>query len=465
MISYSFGIVKPGASEPVAMERFSPGSRGETDRCYNAGVPRQQAPDTATERRGLGRRWVFVMPAVFVTYSLAYLDRSNFGLGAAAGLATSLKITESRAAFLGSVFFLGYFLCQIPAASYATRKSATRLIFFALISWGVLSSLTGLIREFWLLALDRLLLGVAESLIFPAMLVLLTNWFTRAERSKANAILVLGNPVTVAWMSAVTGYLIKSVGWQMAFILEGVPSILWAFVWLAVARDRPREVSWLSRGSGEQLAAALALEQTALPQHGSLASAIRVPGVILLCIQYFFWSFGVYGLVLWLPRMIRSGSSRGIEEVGLLSAAPFLLAVILMLVVAYFSDRALNRKAFVWPLLLLSGVALFCSYAAAGSHFWLAYAALIVAGGTMYAPYGPFFAIVPEMLPNNVAGEVMALINSCGALGGFAGAWLVGLLQAVTGNSSAGYLVMSISLMLAGGIIFRLRTAKRAGNA
>ena len=403
------------------------------------------------------------MPVVFVTYSLAYLDRSNFGLATAAGLARTLKITESRAAFLASAFFLGYFLFQIPAAAYATRKSATRLVFYALMSWGILSALTGVIREYWLLALDRLLLGVAESLIFPAMLILLTNWFTRAERSRSNAILMLGNPVTVTWMAAVTGFLIRGVGWQMAFILEGIPSFLWAFVWLLVARDRPRQASWLSRESSAQLTAALEREQTALPPHGNLWSALRVPGVILLSVQYFFWSFGVYGLVLWIPKMIRSGSARGIQTVGLLSAAPFLLAVILELTVAYFSDRALHRKVFVWPLLLFSGVALFCSYAVAGSHFWLAYAALIVAGGTMYAPYAPFFAIVPEMLPRNVAGEVMAVINSCGALGGFAGTWMVGFLQALTGNARAGYLAMSISLLLAGGIILPLRDT-RAGT-
>jgi sugar phosphate permease len=428
-------------------------------------VPKQQVQDTVIERRGLQRRWILLMPAVFVTYSLAYLGRSNFGFGAAAGLAAALRITESRAAFIGSVFFLGYFLFQVPAASYATRKSATRLVFFALISWGVLSALTGVIREFWLLVLDRMLLGVAESLIFPAMLVLLTNWFTRAERSRANAILILGNPVTVTWMAAVTGYLIKAAGWQMTFILEGIPSVLWAFVWVLVARDRPRDASWLSKESSEQLAKTLELEQAVLPKPGSLSSAIRVPGVILLCVQYFFWSFGVYGLVLWMPAMLSSGSTRGIETVGLLSAAPFLLGVTLMLLVAYFSDRALNRKIFVWPFLLVSGAALFCSYATAGSHFWLAYAALIVAGGTMYAPYGPFFAIVPELLPKNVAGEVMALVNSCGALGGFAGTWLVGLLQALTGNSRAGYLVMSVSLMLAGVIILGLKEAKPASNS
>ena len=415
---------------------------------------------TLRHQKELRRRWLYLMPVVFFTYSLAYLGRSNFGFGAAAGLARSLNITESRAAFLGSVFFLGYFLFQVPAAAYARRKSATRLVFFALISWGVLSGLTGVIRDYWLLVIDRLLLGVAESLIFPSMLILLTNWFTRTERSRANAILILGNPVTVTWMAAVTGYLIKAVGWQMTFILEGIPSVVWAFVWVLVASDKPHDASWLSKESNRELEAELEREQTVLPALTNLSAALRVPGVILLCVQYAFWSFGVYGLVLWIPEMIRSGSTRGIETVGLLSAAPFLLAVVLMLVVAHFSDRALNRKVFVWPFLLLSGVALFCSYMTAGNNFWLAYVSLIVAGGAMYAPYGPFFAIVPEILPKTVAGEVMALINTCGAFGGFLGTWLVGWLQALTGNSRAGFFTMSMSLLVSAGIILCLRTVK-----
>ena len=398
------------------------------------------------------------MPAIFVTYSLAYLDRANYGFGAAAGLAETLHIDKSQSAFLGSLFFFGYFLFQIPGAAYARRKSATRLVFVALLFWGALAALTGVIHEFWLLALDRFLLGVAESAIFPAMLILLTHWFTRAERSRANAVLILGNPVTVTWMAAVTGYLIHAVGWQMTFILEGIPSVVCAFVWIVVARDKPVQVSWLSPESSAELTRVLAHEQTALPQYDNWSATLRVPGVVLLCFQFFFWSFGVYGLVLWIPAMIHSGLSRGIEAVGVLSAAPFLLGVILMLLVAYFSDRILKRKAFVWPFLMIAGVALFCSYATAGHNFWVAYAALIVAGGCMYAPYGPFFAIVPEMLPSTVTGEVFALINTCGALGGFAGTWLVGWLQALTGNSRAGFLSMSIALLTAGVITLCLRT-------
>lgn len=410
-------------------------------------------------QRQLMRRWFFLLPAVFLTYSLAYLDRANYGFGAAAGLASTLHISGSQTAFLGALFFLGYFLFQIPGAAYAQRNSATRIIFFSLLCWGVLAALTGVIRVFWLLALDRLLLGVAESFIFPALLILLTHWFTRRERSRANAFLILGNPITMLWMSAITGYLIHRFGWQTTFILEGIPSVLWAFVWLAVVRDHPRNIPWLNEDSCTQLSLQLVQEQRELPSIRNLLAACRRPGVLLLCLQYFAWSIGVYGFVLWLPTILKAGMRQGIEAVGLLSAAPYLLAILLMLIVAYFSDRTLNRKHYVWPFLLLSGLALFGSYITAGHSFWLAYIFLILAGGAMYAPYGPFFAIIPDMLPDNVSGQVMALINSAGALGGFLGAWLVGLLQSITGNSQAGFLFMSASLLLAAVLILALRTS------
>lgn len=405
----------------------------------------------------LRRRWLYLLPIVFVTYSLAYLDRANYGFGAAAGLAQTLNISSSRSALLGSLFFLGYFFFQVPAAAYAQRKSARRLVFYSLIGWGVLAALTGVIREFWVLALDRLLLGVAESLIFPGMLILLTRWFTREERSRANAILILGNPITMLWMSAATGYLIRAVGWQTAFVIEGLPSVAWAIVWLLVARDRPSQAGWLSPEACAHLEHELALEQSVLPKAVPLSAALRQPNVMLLCLQFFCWSVGLYGFVLWLPTIIHAGMTQGIEIVGLLSALPYVLATVLMMVVAYASDRTLSRKRFVWPFLMLSGVALFGSYMFEAHGFWWSYICLIMAGGCMYAPYGPFWAIIPEMLPSGTAGEVLALVNCCGALGAFAGSWLVGVLQALTHSSRAGFLLMSVALILSGAIIFGIR--------
>lgn len=421
--------------------------------------PSADAPDesAARIRSTMRKRWIYILPAVFVTYSLAYLDRANYGFGAAAGLASTLQISKSRSALLGALFFLGYFLFQVPGVAMARRRSARHLIFFALVAWGVLAALTGILWNFWLLAIDRLLLGVAESFILPAMLILLTNWFTRAERSRTNTLLLLGNPVTVLWMSAVTGYLIHAVGWQMAFVYEGVPSIVWGFVWLLLVRDKPQDASWMDAESCDHLTQQLEREQWLLPQVANFRSALRNPGVMLLCIQYFFWSLGVYGFVLWLPTVIQNGAARGIGITGLLSGVPYLLAVILMLLVAHYSDRSFRRKRFIWPFLMIAGAALFGSYLTAAHNFWWAYGFLVLAGSAMYAPYGPFFAIMPEMLPKNVAGEITALVNSFGALGGFVGIWFVGLLEAYTGDSRAGFLLMSASLILSGVLILSLR--------
>ena len=414
---------------------------------------------TARVHGEMRKRWLYILPAVFVTYSLAYVDRTNYGFGAAAGLAQTLHISNSRSALLGALFFFGYFLFQVPGAAYARRRSARRLIFFALVSWGILASLTGIIHDFWLLALDRLLLGAAESFILPAMLILLTNWFTRAERSRTNTLLLLGNPVTVLWMSAATGYLIRAVGWQMTFVLEGLPSILWGFFWFFIIRDKPQDAIWMSEETCTELDQQLKREQWLIPQIANIGSALRRPGVLLLCIQYFFWSVGVYGFVLWLPSIVQRGAARGIAITGLLSGVPYLFAIILMLLVSHYSDRSFRRKRFVWPFLMLAGACLLGSYLTAAHNFWWAFGFLVLAGGCMYAPYGPFFAIIPEMLSKNVAGEVTALVNSCGALGSFVGTWLVGLLEARTGNSRAGFLLMSVALLIAGLIILCLRGA------
>lgn len=403
----------------------------------------------------LRRRWWYLLPAVFVTYSLAYLDRANYGFGAAAGLASTLHITARQSSLLAGLFFMGYFAFQLPGAMLARKGSAARLVFFALIPWGVLSALTGVIRTFWALALIRFLLGVAESSIFPAMLLLLTRWFTRAERSRANTFLILGNPVTVLWMSALTGYLIQAVGWQRTFVYEGIPSVLWAAVWMVLVRDKPEDASWMTPEAVSILHARLAEEQTAVAPEMTFGAAIRRPDVILLAVVYFFWSLGVYGFVLWLPTIVHQGTALSMGRTGLLSAVPYAASIAAMIFVAQRSDKTQRRRSLVWRSLLLAGLALSVSFLA-HAHFAIAFGALIAAAACMYAPYGPFFAIVPERLPRSVTAEVMALINSIGALGGFFGSYFVGWLQGVTGGPRGGYLLMSLSMLCAAGLMYCL---------
>jgi len=394
------------------------------------------------------KRWLRLIPVVFITYSLAYLDRANFGFAAAGGMAHDLNITPAISSLLGSLFFLGYFFFQIPGALYAANKSAKKLIFWSLISWGLLATATGLISNVNILVVIRFMLGVVESAVMPAMLIFLSRWFTKSERSRANTFLILGNPVTLLWMSILSGYLIKSLGWRWMFIIEGIPAVVWAFIWWRVVEDTPGNANWLSETEKQDVENELQKEQESIKPVKNYAAAFKSKTVILLCLQYAFWSIGVYGFVMWLPSIIKASPDMDIVKTGWLSSVPFLLAVIAMICSSYFSDKAMKRKVYVWPFLLIGAIAFYSSYLIGTQNFWLSYVLLIIAGGAMYAPYGPFFAILTEILPRNVVGGAIALINSFGALGSFAGSYLVGYLNGSTGGFGTSYIFMAGSLLL-----------------
>ncbi|MDP4211780.1 MAG: MFS transporter [Bacteroidota bacterium] len=394
------------------------------------------------------RRWVRLIPVAFFTYSLAYLDRANFGFAAAGGMAEDLHITAAMSSLLGSLFFLGYFFFQIPGALYAANKSAKRLIFWSLILWGGLAMATGLLHNVHLLIVIRFMLGVVESAVMPAMLIFLSRWFTKSERSRANTFLILGNPVTILWMSILSGYLVKSLGWRWMFILEGLPAIIWAFFWWRLVSDSPKEAKWLTESERTALEDRLQQEQQHIKPVRNYIEAFKSRTVILLCLQYALWSIGVYGFVMWLPSIIHAASDMSMVKTGWLSSVPYVLAALAMLTASYFSDKTLNRKAFVWPFLLVGAIAFYSSYLVGTSNFWLSFVLLVIAGGAMYAPYGPFFAIITEILPRNVSGGAIALINSLGALGSFVGSYVVGYLNGTTGGFGASYIFMAGSLFL-----------------
>ena len=394
------------------------------------------------------KRWIRLIPVVFITYSLAYLDRANFGFALAGGMEKDLNISAALSSLLGSLFFLGYFFFQIPGTIYASTRSARNLIFWSLIFWGLLAMATGITGDVKFLILIRFMLGVVESAVFPSMLLFLSRWFTRAERSRANTFLILGNPVTILWMSILSGYLVGNVGWRLMFILEGLPAIIWAFFWYRMVSDRPKDARWLTRTEKKDLEEQLQQEQKGIRPVKNYGEAFRSGKVILLSLQYALWSIGVYGFVMWLPSIINAAPDSNIVTTGWLSSVPYVLAIAAMVGTSYFSDKMVRRKHFVWPFLLIGSVAFYGSYLTGGQHFWLSFILLVIAGGAMYAPYGPFFALITEMLPENVAGGAIALINSFGALGSFAGAYLVGFLNGRTGSFDASFIFMSGSLLL-----------------
>ncbi|WP_407655270.1 MFS transporter [Alicyclobacillus dauci] len=404
------------------------------------------------------------MPIIFITYSFAYVDRSNFGFGAAGGMANTLHITPGITSLIGSLFFLGYFFFQIPGANYAEKKSAKKLLLWSMILWGLLAAATGVITNVSLLLVDRFLLGIVESAVFPSLLILISHWFTKGERSRANTILILGNPATVLWMSIASGYLVKFFGWQWMFIIEGLIAIVWSIVWWFTVKDQPQEASWLTSQEKSDLLEVLKEEQKEIQPVPNLLAAAKSRNVFCLMAVYFFWSVGIYGFIMWLPSILKQMSHAGIAATGWLSALPYLLAIFAMIGISYISDKTLRRKAAVWPCLSLGGVLLYVSFQVGTQHFILSYILLILAGASMYAPYGPFFAAITEMLPRNVAGGAMALVNSMGALGSFVGTYVVGLIKGSAGGLQAAFLFMGVAMLLSG-IFMALVKGRRNGNA
>ncbi|MFF0793522.1 MFS transporter [Streptomyces spiralis] len=419
------------------------------------------ATDTARAKAAQSGFWRsararHMMPVAFVTYSLAYLDKSNYAIASAGGMADDLHLSAGADSLIAASFFLGYFFFQIPGTIYAEQRSARRLVAWSTVVWGLLAVAQGLLSSPAQLIAVRFALGVVEGGVLPSMVMLLGRWFTRGERGRANTLLILGNPVTVMWLSAVSGWLVSVSDWRVMFIAEGVPSVLWGLCCLRLIKDRPEQTHRLPAHELDLLRADLAAEQAAAPPvSGTLSqryrTVLRSTSVLTMAAQYFFWSFGMYGFVFWLPAIIKKGSGEGIGATGLLTAIPYACAACAMLLNSRLSDRSGRRRAAVWPWLGCGGLALLASYAA-GDHFPVALALLVVAGLCLYAPYGPYFALVSTLAPPGIAGAAVALVNSFGALGSFAGTYLVGWVRGTQFGDAGAFGLMAVCALLAAGL-------------
>lgn len=412
-----------------------------------------------------------LMPIAFITYSLAYLDKSNYSIASAGGMAEELNLSAGTDSLIAASFFLGYFLFQIPGTIYAEQRSARRLIAWSTVAWGLLAVLQGVLSSPGQLIAVRFALGMVEGAVLPSLVMLLSRWFTKGERGRANTLLILGNPVTVMWLSAVSGWLVSVSDWRLMFVVEGAPSIVWGLLCLRLVKDRPEDAGWLPAGEHERLRAGLAAEERPAGQEAAGESTasqyrkvMRSRPVVLMSVQYFFWSFGMYGFVFWLPAIVKKGSGEGIGATGLISAVPYAFAVIAMLVNSRLSDRSGRRRAAVWPWLGVGGLALFGSYTA-GPNFPLALTLLVVAGLCMYAPYGPYFALVSELAPAGVSGAAVALVNSLGALGSFAGTYLVGWVRGTELGDAGAFAFMAVCTLLSAFLMLAVREPRAPAEA
>jgi ACS family tartrate transporter-like MFS transporter len=421
-------------------------------------------PEVAVRtRRRITRR---LIPFLFVLYILNYLARVNVG-SAALQMTGDLGFSNSVLGFGAGIFFIGYFIFQIPLTLLTEYWSAKKFITLSLIAWGALGALTGFIgtaREFYWV---RFFLGIAQAGFFPGVLVYLTYWYRQADRGKAVAMFMTAIPASNMIGSALAAALMRLDwlglrGWRWLFILEGAPAVLAGLFAYFYLTDRPGDAAWLKSDEREWITREIERDherkRTHQPKIGTL-EALRHPQVLVLCVILFCYITNSVGLGSWLPKIVQRISGLSTSQVLLVSAIPWLCAIPAMLLTAWHSDSTGERRWHASIALFFVGVALSASIAA-GSHLVFAMAAFSLAAMALYSFPSPFWVLPTMFLTGPAAAASIALINASGNLGGFVGPYVIGYLADRMGTYTGGLLYLVACGLLGSALVLSLRPSR-----
>ena len=405
-------------------------------------------------------RWLRIIPVALLMYTISYIDRTNVSLALDPSISKMMKdllMDDKMKGEAAGIFFFGYLLLQIPGGHFALRWSARKLISLCLVAWGVCAIGCGLTQSFRQFEVMRFFLGVAESAVFPATLVLLANWFPRAERARANNGWLLCQPLAVAGSAPITGWLLGMYGWRLMLMFEGLLPFLFLPVWWFCIRDHPREAKWISDEEKNYLETTLQKESLDRepPQKISMLARLAHPSVFVMVALYFLHNCAAYGSMTFFTNSLK-GQGFSPLQYGILFAVPYAVTAVVMVINSWHSDKTRERRGHVAAVYLMSGTSLILSVVLS-QHFWISYAFLCLAIPGPFAAMAPFWAIPGETLPRSVMGVVMGLVNAFGNLGGFVGPYIVGWLAKVNNDSTAaGFTALGIGMLGCAGLAFLL---------
>jgi MFS family permease len=407
-----------------------------------------------------------LIPFLMLCYFVAYLDRVNVGF-AALTMNAELGLTAEMFGFGAGIFFAGYFLFEVPSNLLLERFGARIWIGRIMVTWGLLAAGMAFVAGPKSFCAMRFLLGVAEAGFFPGIILYLTWWFTAGERARWIGAFMTAIPLSSVIGGPVSGWILDSAdgvagiaGWRWLFVLEGLPSVIVGLASLAILDDGPAAARWLEPAEREALTGRLAAERDhrEAARHFTLREALASPRVLALSLVYFGLVSGNYGLGYWLPSIVR-GVARAMQLdaatgvplntlTGALVAVPYALAVIAMVGWTRHSDHSGERVWHVAGPAILGGAAL-------GAAAWfadprLAAIAVTVCAVSTYAALPTFWTLPTAFLSGTAAAGGIALVNSIGNLGGFAGPYLVGRLEGITGSPAPGLAALAACYVMAG---------------
>jgi MFS transporter, ACS family, tartrate transporter len=422
---------------------------------------------SAVDRALASRVFWRLVPFLFLLYVVAYLDRINVGF-AALQMKQRLNFSDAVYGLAAGMFFAGYFSFQVPSNLLLERFGARRWIATLMVAWGLVSCSMALVqtpRQFYIL---RFALGLTEAGFFPGVILYMKRWFPEATRARTVAAFMTAGPISGVIGGPISGAILQMnvatriQGWQWLFLMEGVPAILLGVVVYLYLADHPSEASWLSGEERTRLSATLEAETklyagTAVPP--SVISAFTNPTVWILAFVYLGLNFCSYGMSFWVPSLIRSLSGISDFQVGVLTAVPYFLAAVVMVLSGRHSDQTGERR---WHVAAPAfGGAVAFTVASSTTSLLPMIVAVGLAVICVNAMIGPYWAMPTAILSGAAAAPGIAFVNSIGNLGGFFGPYVIGKLKTSTGDFRGGLLSAAVVLIIAGALALSVRMKKR----
>jgi ACS family tartrate transporter-like MFS transporter len=415
---------------------------------------------SAIERETMSRVMWRLMPILMVGYFCAYLDRVNTGF---AGLTMTKALGFSSTVFGlgGGIFFIGYFLFEIPSNLLMNRLGARRWIARILVTWAFISAMTAFVTGPTSFYSIRFVLGLAEAGFFPGVILYMTWWFPSYYRAR-----MVGWFMTAIPISTILGSLVSSPilgmdgilglqGWQWLFIIEAMPPVILALVVIFYLTDRPADAKWLTYEQRQWLTQRIETEQKqreAVRSYG-LGETLRNPRVWGLTIGYFGQNMAGYGLVMFLPQIVHKFGV-GFTAVSLITAIPYVFAAFFMVYWSTRSDRTGQRVKHVVIASLMTSVGLALTLVSNSPVFMMAALVLAQMGQSSIAP--TFWPLPTAMLTGTAAAGGIAMINAVGNLGGFLGPYLMGVVQDATGSFPLGLLTLAMGTVISATVVMAL---------
>jgi D-galactonate transporter len=411
------------------------------------------APNEINQQEGVYRKVALrLIPLLFVCYIAAYLDRVNVGF-AKLQMQGTLQFSEAVYGLGAGIFFVGYFLFEVPSNVLLHKVGARKWIARIMITWGLLSASMIFVHTPMSFYVLRFLLGAAEAGFFPGIILYLTYWYPEQRRGRAMSLFLTAIPVSGILGGPLSGWILKSLnnanglqGWQWLFLLEGLPTLaLGALVWMLLD-DKPAHAKWLAPRERELVEANIAAEASRKTDL-TFMTVLTSGKVWLLSLVYFCLVSGLYGVSFWLPTIIKALGVNDPLDVGLLSAVPWTFAVVAMYLNARSADRNLEHRWHVAVPAMVGAVGLVASIALHGNTL-VSMVGLTVGTMGIMAALPVFWGLPTGFLGGVAAATGIAFINSCGNLSGFVAPYVVGMLKDATKSTDAGMSVLAASIVV-----------------